>query len=83
MFIEIVRLESDLAVSSQLYQLYGVIKFLENYDQKIVRVLREEDIFERFNMVIMTNKTRRYIQYFLERSSMKSQKDSVILLDDN
>lgn len=32
---------------------------------------------------MMTNKTRRYIQYFLEKSGMKSQlRDSVIVLDE-
>jgi hypothetical protein len=31
----------------------------------------------------MTNKTHRYITYFLEKSGMKSEaRDSVILLDD-
>ena len=31
----------------------------------------------------MTNKTRRYIQYFLEKSGMKnSTRDSIIVLDE-
>lgn len=63
--------------------LYGVITFHELFDRKAVNMLKDERIVNRYNVVMLTTKTRWYIEYFLEKSGMKSVlSDGVIMLDE-
>lgn len=63
--------------------LYGAITFTESFDRKMVAMLKDERVVNRFNVVMLTTKTRRYIEYFLEKSGMKSANgDGVIVLDE-
>jgi hypothetical protein len=81
LFIEIVPLSTDLSISNQFYMLYGAITFTESYDAKMVKMLKDERIVNKFNVVMLTTKSRWYIEYFLEKSGMKSpnNKEAIVL----
>ena len=60
-----------------------MLTFTLDYDKKTVSMLKEPELVERFNLILLTNKTHRYISYFLQKSGMNNKlRDSAILLED-
>jgi hypothetical protein len=52
-------------MSNQYYHLYGIISFKEELSEMSLQLVKSKKIKNKFNIVILTNKTWKYINFYL------------------
>jgi hypothetical protein len=61
---------------------YAVFSFTEELNPNSLRLIKSEAVLKKYNVVILTSKTWKYINYFMEKAKMKSNSDVVIALEE-
>lgn len=77
------KIEKDaLEVSSQFYNLYSVMNIVEDFNRNTLELIKDETVIKKYNIVMMTSKTWRYINYLIERGNMKDPDSCNIMLEE-
>jgi hypothetical protein len=85
LFVEITQLdgiELEVSKSSQYLDFYAAFSFSEELNENSLALVRSESVLKKYNVVILTSKTWKYINYFMEKARMKGAADAVIALEE-
>ena len=84
-FVEIMQIQGtqlEISKSNQYMDFYAVFTFNQTLNNNSLSLIRSESVLKKYNVVILTSRTWKYINYFMEKARMKASNDLIIALQE-
>ena len=83
LFIEIMeQKEGGLERSNQFFSMYAAILFKEEFDGNSLKLVKEVEIQRRYNIVMMSSWSLKYIRYFMKKAALSEDNSYLISLEE-
>lgn len=68
--------------SSINYSFYAAFSFSEALNENSLKLVKSIPVMRKYNIVILTSKNWKYINYYMEMAKLKLERDSIFTLEE-